>query len=218
MNEAGRNRSGHGTGRTGRRPGRPDTRGHILEVARSEFIAHGYQNTTIRGVARAAEVDPALVHRYFGNKESLFNEAIRMGFDPVEIIEGIVSGGTDNLGLRIARMTASVWDSPMGQVWVSAIQKTPALIPVYLGFVHEPIVGATTRLLGIPRSEAQLRVGMLISLMSGIATIRYISKIEPMASIPTNELVQLIAPILQHLIFSDLRTARVKRRRPPSFG
>src|ERR1700742_3926286 len=51
------------------------TRTAILDIARSQFGSHGFERTTIRSVASAAEVDPALVMHYFGNKAALFAAA-----------------------------------------------------------------------------------------------------------------------------------------------
>src|SRR5207253_1173969 len=56
------------TTRTGRRPGGGDSRGDILTAARASFADRGYDATSLRSVARAAGVDPALVHRFFGGK------------------------------------------------------------------------------------------------------------------------------------------------------
>lgn len=42
-----------------------DTRAAILAAARAEFARVGYDATSLRGVARLAGVDPALVHHYF---------------------------------------------------------------------------------------------------------------------------------------------------------
>ena len=50
----------------GRRPGAPDTRAEVLAAARTSFAEKGFRGTTIRAVASAAGVDPALVHHYFG--------------------------------------------------------------------------------------------------------------------------------------------------------
>ena len=58
--------------RTGRRPGAPDTRDAILAVARRRFASRGYDATSVRDIAAAANVDPALVIHYFGTKEGLF--------------------------------------------------------------------------------------------------------------------------------------------------
>lgn len=48
------------------------TRERILEAARKLFAEQGYERTTIRGVAAAAEINPSLVIRYYGSKDGLF--------------------------------------------------------------------------------------------------------------------------------------------------
>ena len=62
--------------RKGRRPGAVDTRGEVLAAARTEFATKGYAGTTVRGIAREAGVDPALVHHYFGGKDGVFAAAM----------------------------------------------------------------------------------------------------------------------------------------------
>src|ERR1700744_1762015 len=47
----------------------------ILDNARSQSASHGFERTTIRSVASAAGVDPALVMHYFGSKAALFATA-----------------------------------------------------------------------------------------------------------------------------------------------
>src|SRR5215213_6594323 len=60
----------------GTRPRRSDaTRAAILAAAREQFAASGYQAATIRSIAAAAAIDPAMVMRYYGNKEGLFAAA-----------------------------------------------------------------------------------------------------------------------------------------------
>src|SRR5687768_10823778 len=51
------------------------TRAAILEAARTLFAERGYESTTVREIASAANADPALVIRYFGSKEELFVRA-----------------------------------------------------------------------------------------------------------------------------------------------
>src|SRR3954470_14069400 len=48
------------------------TRGVILAAARERFASDGYERATIRAIAADATIDPAMVMRYFGNKEKLF--------------------------------------------------------------------------------------------------------------------------------------------------
>lgn len=45
----------------------------ILDAAEDLFSKHGFYGTTIREVARQAQVDTALLHYYFGNKRGLFD-------------------------------------------------------------------------------------------------------------------------------------------------
>ncbi len=67
----------------GRRPGNPAiTRQSILEAARATFARAGYERATIRAIASAAAVDPALVHHYFGTKEELFVAAHEIPISP----------------------------------------------------------------------------------------------------------------------------------------
>ena len=51
------------------------TRTAILAAARRLFAERGYEATTVRDVATSASIDPAMVIRYFGNKDGLFAQA-----------------------------------------------------------------------------------------------------------------------------------------------
>ena len=74
----------------GRRPGRPDTRGEIVQVARQYFQEVGYAEASLRGIAARAGVDPSLVHHYFpGGKAELFAEALQFSRDPRLVVEEV---------------------------------------------------------------------------------------------------------------------------------
>lgn len=71
-----------------RRPGRPrasggDPRGLLLDAALARFAADGIAATTLRGVAEAAQVTPALLHYYFGNKAQLVEALVSERLMPV---------------------------------------------------------------------------------------------------------------------------------------
>jgi AcrR family transcriptional regulator len=63
-----------------RRAGRPRdaaaTRQALLDAARQLFASAGYDATTVRAIADRAGVNQALLFRYFGSKEGLFDEAV----------------------------------------------------------------------------------------------------------------------------------------------
>jgi AcrR family transcriptional regulator len=46
-------------------------RARIRDAALEQFARHGFEGTTIRGIARAAGVSPGLVQHHFGSKEGL---------------------------------------------------------------------------------------------------------------------------------------------------
>ena len=86
----------------GRRPGPQNTRSTIIDAARHEFVSGGYADTTIRSVARAAEVDPALVYHYFGDKAQLFAATLDLGFDPRSVGDTAMPGDAPFDGTRLA--------------------------------------------------------------------------------------------------------------------
>lgn len=54
-----------------------DTRERILDVAERQFMAHGYEATSMRLITSMAEVNLAAVNYHFGSKEGLLREVFR---------------------------------------------------------------------------------------------------------------------------------------------
>ena len=96
----------------GRRPGSADTRGEILDAARHEFAEKGYDGASVRGIARAASVDPALVHHFFGSKEQVFVAAMALPVDPGDLLPDVLAGDPAQLGERFARVFLGLWSDP----------------------------------------------------------------------------------------------------------
>jgi AcrR family transcriptional regulator len=61
---------------TKRRRDAAATRQALLEAARARFTRLGYDRTTLRAVAADAQVNLALIKRYFDSKEGLFKAAL----------------------------------------------------------------------------------------------------------------------------------------------
>src|SRR6478735_1566627 len=83
----------------GRRPGGTDTRAVIVDAARRSFAAKGYDKASMRGIAREAGVDPALVHHYFEGKAGLFAATLDV---PVDL------AASQMIGLVVARYVIRV--------------------------------------------------------------------------------------------------------------
>jgi len=197
--------SGAGRGR-GRRPGGPDTRGQILAAARRSFADKGFGGTTIRAVAGEAGVDPALVHHYFGAKDDLFLAALEIPVDPRALVPAIFEQGVDGAGARLVRLFLSVWDDPhtrlpmIALVRASLVQETPEslLQQGLLRLLLTPMRAA------LPAAEADRRVQLVISQMAGLVLTRYLLALEPLASMPAEDVVGWVAPTLQRYLNGPL--------------
>jgi AcrR family transcriptional regulator len=74
------------------------TRQAILDAARARFAHEGYDGVSLREIAGDAGVDAALVSRYFGSKEELFNAVLSATGDASVLLEG----GVEGFGARLA--------------------------------------------------------------------------------------------------------------------
>src|ERR1700733_7550863 len=111
-------------------PGPRDERGvlaaRIVAAARDEFAEHGWAGTTIRAVARTADVDPALVYHYFGSKEGLLDAATNPPQKWLENVAKVWTTPIDQLGAALVRLLLASWaDNEIGPT-LRAILQTAA--------------------------------------------------------------------------------------------
>ncbi len=187
--------------RTGRRPGLSGTRDRILDAARAAFAEAGFDGATIRGIANAAGVDPALVHHYFGTKERLFVAAMELPFDPGALVAAITRGGLEGAGERIAGFVLGVWMDPGA---------TPVLVGVARSAVRDEGAAATLRDLlertllpaarGLGVDQPELRASLAWSQIVGLFFGRYILRVGPLVAIPPRRLAAALAPLLQQAL------------------
>ncbi len=188
--------------RSGRRPGDSGAREAILREARQSFGSAGFSGTTIRGVARAAGVDPALVHHYFGTKDELFAASIELPFDPSVVVPALLAEGMDGLGERVVRTFLGIWDATPGQgpllaLLRSAVSDERAAQSVR-DFVTRGVLGLLARA-GAP-DHAELRASLAASQVVGLAVARYVVRLEPLASATPDELGPLIGPTIDRYL------------------
>lgn len=185
----------------GRRPGNPDTRAEIVQAAHRLFTATGYDGTSMRAIAREAGVDPALLRHYFADKSALFLQAARLSVDPRKLVRRIASGGREQLGERTLRLALPIWDSPFGTSVADAVRQNPEIFPVYARVMAHTIEEAAERALPeLTVAERQMRVGMMLTVIGGLFITRYVSRLEPVASMPAKVVVQRWGPLLQLIV------------------
>lgn len=175
-----------------------------MAVAGEVFRRDGFAEASIRGIAREAGVDSALVHRYFGTKRELFLASVKLGIDITKLPARIVAGGRDGLGVRMMSTVTSVWESSLGAEFIATMREHPELFPMMARFLNDSIIEAAVTFLGLPRREAELRAGLVEATLLGLVQTRFYICLEPVASMTREDLIRIYAPIVQHLIVDDL--------------
>jgi AcrR family transcriptional regulator len=188
-----------------RRPGRwrsgAESKQRVLQVARELFDRNGYSGTTVRAIATAAGVDPAMVFYFFGTKQGLFGAVIDMSDNVPPAIESIFAGGLGTIGERIVRTLVENLDksdrTPLVMLTRSA-PTDPRSEALLREFIDREITDRLAALLGTP--DAAMRAGMVNVQILGLAVARYIAHIEPIASASVDELVTMFGPLVQHCL------------------
>lgn len=192
--------------RAGRRPGKPETRQEILDSARQEFAEAGYEGATIRGIASAAGVDPALVMHYFGSKDRLFAASLDLPVNPADLIREMGAGGQDGFGERLVGTLLETWDgladrSPLVAALRTAMGSGPVAETVRQ-YVTTTIVGSFSELL--EGKDASFRGVLIGTQLAGLLMGRYILEIEPIATADRRTLVAAYGPTIQRYAYGDV--------------
>ncbi|MEU6668557.1 TetR family transcriptional regulator [Streptomyces sp. NPDC046727] len=189
-----------------RRRGRPPrtesagTRDRILAAAREEFSARGYEKTSVRGIAKAAGVDSALVHHYFGTKEQVFEAAIEVAFAPaLHAPDAVAEGPPDAVGERLTRFIFGVWENPTTRVPLLAIVRSAVnndtAAAVFRRLIAAQLLRRIAAQLDLP--DAELRAELAAAQLVGCAMLRYVIKVEPLASADLEQIIVRVAPVVQ---------------------
>lgn len=188
--------------RRGRRPAGEDTRTAIIDAARAEFSARGYDASSLRAIARLAAVDPALVHHYFKGKAALFVESMSLPVNPSPLVEAILAGPRQEVGERLARTFFGVWDTPVGRERLVALIRSAVsnddAARMLREFLTREVFGKVAVAMGGP--QPQVGAGMAAAQMVGLAMMRYVIAYEPLVRASPDELVELVAPTLQRYL------------------
>jgi AcrR family transcriptional regulator len=179
----------------------------VLAAARQAFAERGFDGATIRGIATAAGVDPALVHHYFGTKDALFLAAVEAPADPQDLLPEVLAGGPDALGENIVRMFLRFWDGPaqasglalirsaVGSEWTARLLRE---------FLVARVLRRVVATLGGTAHEREARGALVASQLVGLVMARYVLRLEPLASASAESLVAALAPTLQRYLTGEV--------------
>jgi len=191
--------------RTGRRAGTTRTRDEIAAAARTQFAELGFERATFRSIAAAAGVDPALVVHFFGSKEKLFREVMQLPPGVTDALARIAEAPRDQLGRRFAEIMLGVLENPVTRPVVLGRIRCASSHPVAAELVRETVTRDLARLTAaITDDRPEERAVLVGAQLVGIALARYIVLVEPLASLPAPDVIELVAPVFQHSLAGPL--------------
>ena len=191
--------------RRGRRQGEPVSRDAVLRAAKHRFAVEGYEKTTLRAIASDAHVDPSMLLYLFGSKAELFRESLRLIIDPDVLVAAMAEGDGD-IGTRMARTYLGIWENPdtassMVAMLQSATSNSDAH-EAFRGFMQSYVLTAVSGVLG-GGEQARLRAMLAATNLVGTAILRYVMRVAPLATLPRDDVVRLVAPAVTRYLTAD---------------
>jgi AcrR family transcriptional regulator len=181
------------------RRGSDATKAAILGAARERFAAEGYERATIRAIAADAGIDPALVMRYFGNKEGLFAAAAQFDLR----VPDLSSLPRKNLGAALVGHFLDRWenDDTLKALLRAAVSNKLAAARLRAIFATQ-LVAAMAPLFR-SRATAATRAGLVASQMLGLALTRYLFRFPPVAGLDRAAVVRWLGPTIQRYLTAE---------------
>jgi AcrR family transcriptional regulator len=179
-----------------------------LRAARTRFASSGYEGTTIRAIARDAGVDPALVHHFFGTKDALFVATMELPIDPATTIPALLAEGVDGLSERLVRFYLGLWESDAGPAMFTVLRSAVSqerAAELLRDFLGREVIGRLAR--ELDRDAPQLRATLIGSQLVGLALVRYVIRVEPLASATVEQVVAAVAPTIARYLSADVTFA-----------
>jgi AcrR family transcriptional regulator len=188
------------TRRTGRRPGDSGTRNAILDAATRLFGELGYDRASIRTIAAAAGVDPALIRHFFGDKDALFTAVVADRTIVFERLAASLPGDPATLGHRVADTYLRLWEQPQTRPILMAIARSATTSSKAAKMLRDALTHRIRAQAGKPDSEQARRLALAGSHLFGLAVARHIIKVPAITTLTHEDLVAQVAPTIQRYL------------------
>jgi AcrR family transcriptional regulator len=147
---------------------RESTHARILSAAKRAFAAQGYGASNIRDIASEAGITAALVIRYFGSKQKLFEASIADAFDLKKAFESIER---QDFGAAMARMLFSEQREDDQMAIVMRAVFDPAVNAELKQVVHKRMLEPLAALLD--DGKHQPKASMILAIVTGVWVHRF---------------------------------------------
>jgi hypothetical protein len=132
----------------------------------------------------------------FGSKAALFRESLRLIVDPDALVAALADGEGD-IGSRMVRTYLGIWEHPDTAASMVAMLQSATSNPdaheAFRGFMQSYVLTAVSGALG-GGEQARMRALLAATNLVGTAILRYVMRVAPLADLPADDVVTLIAP------------------------
>jgi AcrR family transcriptional regulator len=187
---------------------RQRTRSEILATACRSFATVGYARSSMRDIAAAAGITPALVVRYFGGKQKLFVAAIERDL----LLEPFLAGDRQELGRKLADGLMSKGPHETDALASLLLGATdPSLSAIVKRIVHKRLFGPLAEWLG--GRDAESRAALFLAVVSGAWMYRQLLPLPPLAGAVAEPTRARLAAMLQELLDAPPAATSGRRRK-----
>lgn len=171
------------------------TKNLILAAATTLFSERGYERTTIRDVAERADIDPAMVIRYFKNKETLFAQAASVDLE----LPALTALDPTLIGRMLIEHFLAIWEGDKSDRGMTVLLRSSSSNELAAAKMREAFMGQVLPIIsavGDPETSRR-RAGLVSTQLLGLAMCRYVLQVPPVVELTRDELIESVAPVLQ---------------------
>jgi AcrR family transcriptional regulator len=186
--------------RTGRRAGNSGTRDAILDAATTLFAERGYAGASMRTIAAAAAVDPALIRHFFGDKDTLFATVIADRTIIFERLAASLPGDPSEIGTHVADAYLRLWEQPQPRSILMAIVRSATTSENAAQMLRDALADTIRDRAGQPDERRSQLLALAGSQLFGLAVARHIVKVPAITQLALDDLVAQVAPTIQRYL------------------
>ncbi|MFF1571444.1 TetR family transcriptional regulator [Leifsonia sp. NPDC058292] len=187
---------------TGRRTGDSGTRDAILDAARDLFAERGLDGASVRAIANAAGVDPALIRHFFGDKGTLFAATVANRTTiPQRIAETLV-GDPATVGRRVTDTYLRLWEEPATRPTLLSLVRSAVTSEHAADMLIDVMVSRVRTQEGAEAvDDIRMRqIALAASHLLGVAIARYVLKAAPVVALDRETIVDEVSPAIQRYL------------------
>ncbi|GLW49638.1 TetR family transcriptional regulator [Streptomyces sp. NBRC 14336] len=165
--------------------------------------------TTIRAIAENAGVDPALVHHFFTNKEGVFDAAVNSRFSVSAAFDAMpISEDATSEAAWLAHTYFSFWENETTRYAMTAIYRAGLADSVTSELLRSRIEASTKSWASASGYRdvvgSEPRAALASGHIVGLALLRYVLRVEPLASMSYEEFLAWVVPALELRLSIDV--------------